>query len=78
MIEGDGKEFDYGLDVTECLAVKCFPKHDAEEFVPYLCPFDYPRSDALGLGLVRTMELAQGDEKCDFRFKWGLPRWRME
>jgi hypothetical protein len=43
----------------------------APELSPYLCPVDILYSEALGWGLTRTMTLAEGAEKCDFRFKQG-------
>lgn len=70
-VEGDGKEFDYGFDMTECAVCKFFHAQGAEEFTPYLCLLDFPRSKALGMGLVRTMTIAEGAEKCDFRWKRG-------
>ena len=75
-IPGEGKEFDFGLDITECPVIKCFPNHQAEEFIPCICPFDDINSRGLGSGLFRTKLLARGDEKCDFRFKWEMPPWR--
>lgn len=34
-----------------------------------MCMFDKAGSDLLGWGLTRTMTIANGNEKCDFRFK---------
>ena len=75
-VEGDGEEFDFGLDITECPAVKCFPDHDAGEFTACICPFDDITSDAFGYGLKRTTTLAWGGDVCDFRYKQELPRRR--
>jgi hypothetical protein len=69
--EGDGVSFDYGLDFTECAVLKFFQAQGAPELVPYLCPADFPYSRATGTGLVRTMTLAEGAAKCDFRYKRG-------
>lgn len=38
---------------------------------PYHCLTDYALFGTLGIELKRTMTLAQGGEKCDFRFKKG-------
>jgi hypothetical protein len=38
---------------------------------PYVCPTDILSSKLLGWRLVRTMTLAEGAERCDFRFKKG-------
>lgn len=70
-IEGDGRTFDYGVDYLECASCKFLAKQGAFELAPYLCPVDILYSDALGSGLTRTMTLAEGAEKCDFRFKRG-------
>ncbi len=70
-VEGDGKEFDYGYDYTECAILKFFETQGASELVPYICATDIPVSKALNMGLKRTSILALGGEKCDFRFKRG-------
>ncbi|MBI5841646.1 MAG: L-2-amino-thiazoline-4-carboxylic acid hydrolase [Chloroflexi bacterium] len=72
-IEGDGKNFDYGVDYLECASCKFLAKQGAPELAPYLCPVDILYSEALGWGLTRTMTLAEGADKCDFRFKRGGP-----
>lgn len=66
-----GKGFDYGVDYTECGVVKFLDEQGASELAPYVCPVDILYSQALGWGLVRTMTLAEGYDKCDFRFKKG-------
>lgn len=70
-VQGDGKEFDFGVDVTECAICKFFHIKGADELTPFLCQGDFAMSKALGLGLVRTMTIAEGAEKCDFRYKRG-------
>ncbi len=70
-VEGDGKDFDYGYDYSECAILKFFEAQGASELVPYICATDIPVSKALNLGLKRTTTLALGGEKCDFRFKRG-------
>jgi hypothetical protein len=72
-IEGDGKTFDYGVDYFECASCKFLAKQGAPELAPFLCPVDILYSEALGWGLMRTTTLAEGAEKCDFRFKRGGP-----
>jgi len=68
-VEGDGEEFDYGLDFEECGIGKFFQAQGAEEFAPSMCRLDFIASDWLGWGLVRTGTIAEGAEKCDFRYK---------
>jgi len=68
-VEGDGEEFDYGLDFEECGMCKFFQAQGAAEFAPYMCRLDFIASDRLGWGLVRTGTIAEGAEKCDFRYR---------
>ena len=70
-IEGDGKEFDYGYDITECGVCKFLHVQHADELAPFLCLVDFPLSKAFGRGLVRNTTIAEGAEKCDFRYKRG-------
>ncbi len=70
-VPGDGRTFDYGVDYLECASVKFLRAQGAAEFAPYLCAADVLYSEALGWGLHRTMTLAEGAERCDFRFKRG-------
>jgi hypothetical protein len=69
----EGRDFDYGIDFTECGICKFFGAHDAEELIPCLCATDFIAGAALGSGLVRTTTLADGADKCNFRFKRGRP-----
>ncbi len=70
-VEGDGREFDYGVDYSECAVCKLLQAEGAFELAPYVCALDKPVSELLGWGLTRTMTLAEGFHKCDFRFKKG-------
>jgi hypothetical protein len=70
-VEGDGEEFDYGIDYAECAGWEFLKQQEAPELAPYLCVIDILYSETFGWGLVRTMTLAEGYEKCDFRFKKG-------
>lgn len=70
-IEGDGKNFDYGLDITECAICKLYSAHGAEKLARYMCLSDYVVSKAFKRGLVRYETIAEGDGKCDFRYKKG-------
>jgi hypothetical protein len=70
-IEGDGQTFDYGIDYTECASCKFLSAQKAFELAPYVCATDKVVSELMGWGLTRTMTLAEGCERCDFRFKKG-------
>jgi len=70
-VEGDGKEFDYGVDYSECGGCKFLSEQGAHELAPYICTADIIYSELFGWGLNRTMTIAEGFEKCNFRFKKG-------
>jgi hypothetical protein len=70
-VEGDGQDFDYGIDYIECASCKFLHEQDAAELGPYVCAVDKVASEMLGWGLRRTMTLAEGGVRCDFRFKKG-------
>jgi len=70
-VEGDGKGFDYGLDITECGICKFYSVHNAQELAPYMCLSDYVVSKAFDRGLVRHQTIAEGGDRCDFRYKKG-------
>jgi hypothetical protein len=70
-VEGCDDTFDWGIDYTECGIVKFLRSQGADELAPYLCLNDYALFGALGIGLERTMTLAEGCKKCDFRFNKG-------
>ena len=68
-VPGDGLTFDYGYDITECATQKFYHAQGADEFLPFFCKLDFAYSRLYGLGLARSMTLAQGNPKCDPRFK---------
>jgi hypothetical protein len=70
-VEGDGQDFTYGVDVTECAILKYLEQQGAPELTRYLCLIDYLTSEAMGRGLVRYKTLAEGCATCDFRYKHG-------
>jgi hypothetical protein len=70
-IEGDHENFNFGIDYSECASLKFLIAQNALELAPYICANDILQSEKLSWGLTRTMSLAEGGEKCDFRFKKG-------
>jgi hypothetical protein len=70
-VEGNGGDYIYGIDVTECAILKYLSKQGAPELTRYLCLTDYITSEAIGRGLVRNKTLAEGCDCCDFRYKQG-------
>lgn len=70
-VEGDGKSYDFGIDITECGLYKLFKQYKAEKYLFYLCLSDYPMYRNFGIGFTRTQIIANGDPICDFRYKRG-------
>jgi len=70
-VEGNGVEFDYGYDFLECGTQKLYHTQDADEFLPFYCYLDFVTHRTTGWGFIRSMTLAEGYEKCDFRWKKG-------
>jgi len=70
-VEGDGVEFDYGYDFLECGSQKLYHAYGADEFLPFYCYLDFVTHRTIGWAFARTMTLAEGHEKCDFRWKKG-------
>jgi hypothetical protein len=68
-VEGDGQEFDYGVDYIECANCKFLQAENAFEIAPYLCATDKPISELMGWGLYRRTTIADGSPICKFRFK---------
>lgn len=59
----------YGIDILECGICKLFSKHHAQAYTPILCEVDKITSNLAGLELIRKGTIANGADKCDFRFK---------
>jgi hypothetical protein len=70
-VSGNGEDFDFGVDYLACGINKFVRAHGGEEFAPYVCMSDIALSDAMDWGLIRTETLADGCERCNFRFKKG-------
>lgn len=68
---GNGDDFDFGVDYVACGNYNFVKEQGAEEFAPYVCMSDIALGDAMGWGLTRTETLADGCDRCDFRFKKG-------
>ena len=71
IVTGDGQNFDWGIEFSQCAILSFFRTQNAEEFMPYICPNDYLFSKHFGLGLCRTMTLAEGFPRCDQYLKRG-------
>ena len=63
----------YGVDILECGICKLFERHGYGKYASILCEVDYVTSGIAGLTLVRSGTIANGADKCDFRFKRERP-----
>lgn len=72
-VEGNGKDFDWGIDYVECGIVKFLRAQGSPELAPYLCLMDLPTFSKAGAGMTRTSTIASGADRCRFRFKKGAP-----
>lgn len=68
IIEGDGKTFDFGINVFECAIHKTFKKFGAEKYMPIICSTDYAIPHLYGFGFTRTQTLGNGAPMCDIRY----------
>ena len=67
-VSGDGADFDFGFDVSECAVLHFYRRMQAAEHLPYVCIGDFAASCALGTGLRRTTTLSNDAVRCDFRY----------
>ncbi len=72
-IKGNGDDFDFGYNYTECALCKFYYSRGTPELAPFVCLNDFIRSKRLNTGLHRTKTLGQGDDLCNFRYKHGRP-----
>jgi hypothetical protein len=71
-VDGDGEEFNWGINFHECAVQKLFSKHGGEELLPYICMTDYAPFNVLkNVEFKRTQTIASGGPFCDFRFRKG-------
>lgn len=68
-----GEGFAFGVDYVRCANLDFVIGQGAAAFAPFVCLSDLVLSDAFGWGLTRTQTLADGCDRCDFRFRPGGP-----
>ena len=61
-------DYEFGFDYLECGVCKLGRDEGCPELAKYLCRLDYMTTDMMGVRLKRTMTLAEGKPRCDFRF----------
>ncbi|MCM1327826.1 MAG: L-2-amino-thiazoline-4-carboxylic acid hydrolase [Ruminococcus sp.] len=62
-------EYDLGYDYLECGVCKLCRDESCPELAKYLCRLDFVLADIMGMELKRTETIAEGYEKCDFRYR---------
>ena len=67
-IEGDGKTFEWGWDITECGVQKAYKKLGDEKYLPFICLGDFYEAEGLGFGFSRTQAIGFGAPLCTHRF----------
>lgn len=70
-VRGNGRDFDFGIDYSECAVVKFLTALGVPELVPFVCINDFPESACNDSGLERTQAIGYGDKICNFRYKKG-------
>jgi hypothetical protein len=70
-VEGNGVEFDWGLNYRTCPCFELFKEQNAKQLAPLFCLLDFPEARQIESGFFRTKTLAQGDDLCNFRYKKG-------
>lgn len=63
------EEFDLGYDYLECGACKLCRDEGCFELAKYLCRLDFVLAEMMGMELARTTTIAEGGERCDFRYR---------
>jgi hypothetical protein len=56
---GNDRDFDYGLDITECGICKFYAAHNPQELAPYMCLSEFIVSRGFDRGLVGYHTIAR-------------------
>lgn len=64
-----GAVFDLGYDYLECGICKLCRDEGCPELARYLCRMDFVLAELMGMELMRTTTIAEGGERCDFRYR---------
>ena len=67
VLEGNS-EFELGYNYEECGVCKLCQDEGCFELAKYLCKTDFLMADLMGMKLVRTGTIAEGNKLCDFRY----------
>ena len=67
ILNGNGV-YELGYDYTECGVVKLCRDEGCPELARHLCRMDFVLAEMMNMKLERTSTLAEGGERCDFRY----------
>lgn len=71
-VKGDKKNFDWGLDYTQCPSEILYRRHDEMNLLyNMICRADYVAGKLMKVGYYRTQTIAEGASFCDLRWKQG-------
>lgn len=72
-VKGDGKDFDWGLDYTQCPSEILYRRFDEINLLyNVICRADYVAGKLMKVGYHRTITVAEGFPLCDLRWKQGV------
>lgn len=69
VVEDDGKDFDWALELTECAVNKFYDVQGVEELKPYCNFFDVTYSRYLSMGLDASTTIGSGCQICKLQYK---------
>ncbi|MEI6126036.1 MAG: hypothetical protein WCQ99_05720 [Pseudomonadota bacterium] len=71
-VKGDGKDFDWGLDYTQCPSEILYRRHDELNLLfNVICRADYVAGSLMKVGYHRSQTIVEGYSFCDLRWKQG-------
>ena len=70
-VKGNGKNFDWALELSECAVNKFYKAQEVEELKPYCNFFDITYSKYLGMGINANETIGNGCKTCKLQYKKG-------
>ena len=67
-IQGNAPSFNLVYDYHECGICKIYKGERCFKLAKYLCRLDFIMADMMGVKLVRTKTIADGGDRCGFRY----------
>jgi hypothetical protein len=70
VVDGEGEDFEWGINYLECGVVKYFAQEGAEELTPYMCQIDYLFFAGLGSNLQRQRTITGASIRAMPAARW--------